>query len=118
MSSFPLYDSLYNSKEISKKDLTNAQKQEIVDKINTFDENGRNLVYALIIFHNIKECVDGNPHSYNLPYSGTREEIKKGKDNVTWNLNDFPIPLKHILYRFVLMHSQTMNENKDTERPV
>jgi hypothetical protein len=116
MSSFPLYDSLYNSKEISKKDLTNAQKQEIVDKINTFDENGRNLVYALIIFHNIKETAD--THSYSLPYSGTCEEIKKGKENVTWNLNDLPTPLKHILYRFVLMHSQTMNENKDTERPV
>ena len=52
MSTFPLYDNLI--KDVQKKDLTIKQKDEFVDKIKVIDNNGRDLVYALIQFYRIE----------------------------------------------------------------
>lgn len=105
MTSFPLYDSLI--KDIPKKDLTVKQKEEFVEKIEKIDENGRDLVYTLIQFYNIDNCDE--ELSEDLPYNGVREEIKKGKENLTWTFTDFPIKLRHLLYKFVVMHTQNMD---------
>jgi hypothetical protein len=110
MTNFPLYDNLI--KDISKKDLTVAQKEELVSKLNSIDDNGRDLVYALIQFYNIENIKERGDDEYSeeLPYEGTRVEVKKQKENLTWSLSDFPLRLRHILYKFVNMHSQTMKE--------
>ena len=47
MSGFPLYDNL--SKDLSaKKDLTVKQKTDLIKNINLIDQDGQELVYALI----------------------------------------------------------------------
>lgn len=104
--SFPLYDSL--ARDIPKKDLTVKQKEEFIEKFANIDENGRDLIYALIQFYNIEN--NDEELSEELPYSGIREKVKKGLENVTWNLIDLPQKLRHILYKFIQMHTQTMEE--------
>jgi len=107
MSSFPLYDSLI--KDIPKKDLLVKQKVEFMTKIKEVDDGGRDLVYALIQFYFIEN--EGNC-SENLPYKGKREEVKKGKENLTWTFTDFPIKLRQILFKFVRMHVHNMEEEQ------
>lgn len=105
MNSFPLYDSL--NKDIPKKDLLVKQKEEFMTNIKDVDSGGRDLIYALIQFYfivNEGNCVE------ELPYKGTREEVGNGKENLTWTFTDFPIKLRHILYKFALMHIQNMEE--------
>ena len=107
MSNFPLYDSL--NKNFPKKDLTVKEKEEFLNKIENIDEAGRDLVYALIQFYRIEN--EKELPSNVLPYKGIREETSKGKENVTWNFTDFPIKLRHILYKFIQMHTQSMEED-------
>jgi len=109
--SFPLYDSL--TRDLPKKDLSVAKKEEFIEKVKKIDQNGRELVYALIQFFNIKNCEE--ERSDDLPYGGSREEASKVKDNLSWSLTDFPIKLRHILYKFVNMHIQNMEEQ--SKRP-
>lgn len=104
--SFPLYDSL--ARDLPKKDLNVAEKEEFIEKVKKIDQNGRELVYALIQFYNIENCDE--ELSEDLPYGGSREEASKGKENLTWTLTDFPTKLRHILYKFVNMHIQNMEE--------
>lgn len=110
MTNFPLYNNL--NKDIPKKDLTVSQKEELVFKLNSIDDTGRDLVYALIQFCNIENTNENQENTYSdqLPYNGIREEVKKSRENLTWSLADLPIRLRHILYKFVNMHSQTMKE--------
>jgi hypothetical protein len=107
MSNFPLYDTL--NKDFSKKDLTVKEKEEFLDKIENIDETGRDLVYALIRFYSNENEKDYS--SDVLPYKGIRTETIKGKENLTWTFTDFPIKLRHILYKFIKMHSQSMEED-------
>ena len=104
--SFPLYDSL--AKNIPKKDLTVKQKEDISKKLGTIDDNGRNLVYALIQFSAAADA--GTLSSEELPYGGIREKATKGLENVTWNFLDLPQNLRHILYKFIKLHTKNMEE--------
>lgn len=107
MSNFPLYDSL--NRNLSKKDLTVKEKEEFLNKIENIDETGRDLVYALIQVYRIQNENDITLDI--LPYKGIREQTSKGKENVTWNFTDFPIKLRQILYKFIQMHTQSMEED-------
>jgi hypothetical protein len=107
MSNFPLYDSL--NKDFPKKDLTVKEKEEFLNKIENIDDTGRDLVYTLIQVYRSQNEKDISLDI--LPYKGIREEISKGKENVTWNFTDFPIKLRHILYKFIQMHTQSMEED-------
>lgn len=107
MSNFPLYDSL--NKDFPKKDLTVKEKEEFLNKIENIDDTGRDLVYTLIQVYRSQNEKDISLDV--LPYKGIREEISKGKENVTWNFTDFPIKLRHILYKFIQMHTQSMEED-------
>lgn len=107
MSNFPLYDSL--NKDFPKKDLTVKEKEEFLNKIENIDDTGRDLVYTLIQVYRSQNEKDISLDV--LPYKGIREEIRKGKENVTWNFTDFPIKLRHILYKFIQMHTQSMEED-------
>lgn len=114
MTTFPLYDSLI--KDIPKKDLTMAQKEDFIQQIEIMDEAGKDLIYTLIQIYNIKnEATDGKSPD-NLPYNGIQENLKKGKANLTWNFTEFPIPLRNILYKFVMLHIQKMSEESDRQK--
>ena len=99
---FPLYDSL--KKGISKKELTEKQKNLFIKKINTIDFFGHEMVYVLIqnyYFKNETETKD------KIPYKG--QILKK---NITWNLENLPLKLQKILYKFLNMHVKRMKEDK------
>jgi hypothetical protein len=105
--SFPLYDSLVQN--LPAKDLTTAQISEFMEKVQNIDEPGAELVYALVQYYNIMNCDEELGTS--LPYKGIYEEGKKGKGNLTWSFADFPQNLRHILYKFVCMHTRSMEED-------
>ena len=50
MSKFPLLDSL--SKDINNKDLSYAQKNTFIERIDKIDKEGHELIYALISIKN------------------------------------------------------------------
>lgn len=108
---FPLYTNL--SKDIPKKDLSVKQKEEFIEKISTIDDNGRDLVYVLIMFY-------ANDHKNDhkndkLPYDGIQEDYKKNLCNLTWNFSDFPQDLRHILYKFLKIHIKKRQEDENLE---
>jgi hypothetical protein len=102
MNKFPLYTNL--SKEIkSKRDLTIKQKEDFMNKILIIDDDGAELLYTLIRFYYIEET---NDQSCDVPYKGILN-----KKSIKFDLENFPFKLKHILYKFVNMHLDKMNEN-------
>jgi hypothetical protein len=108
MSNFPLYDNLV--KDIPKKDLTVQQKEEFISKVQDIDSKGRDLIFALIQFYRIEN--EDDKSSEDLPYKGIREENEKGLKNLTWSFTDFPLKLRHILHKFILIHVQSMEEEQ------
>jgi hypothetical protein len=108
--SFPLYDSL--NKNIPKKDLTAKQKQELLEKIKNMDKNGVELIYALIQFHYIKCDCQTSDKEDTIPYKGSSlKNEEKSTENITWNLNELPVSLRHILHKFTLIHYKKMQED-------
>ena len=114
MNSFPLFDSL--NKEIPKKDLTMKEKEEFVNKIQEIDDAGIDLVYALIQIYHIRNEKD--KLSEELPYKGKRYCVCKGKEDLSWTFTDFPITLRHILHKFIKMHMQSMEEEKERQKKI
>ena len=105
MSNFPLYDNM--SKDIKNRDLTLKQKDEFMRKIKKIDDNGAELVYALIrVFEN--ENSEETPGSFKLPYCGKYTS----KQDMKFDLDQLPLKLKQILYKFVTIHSKKMKEEK------
>lgn len=108
MNNFPLFDSL--NKDLPKKDLSVNEKEECVNKIQNIDSSGRDLIYALIQFYSITE--EKIQNSDELPYKGLKEEMSKGIQDLSWTFTDFPIKLRHILYKFIKVHTQSLEEDQ------
>jgi hypothetical protein len=102
MSGFPLYAQLRN--DLPKKDLSTKQKGEYITGFEELDEKGSELVYALIRAHQFEQCEGCIPEC--LPYEGTSNH-----QDVTFDLEGLPIPLKHILFKFVVVHIRSMKED-------
>lgn len=98
MNCFPLYDTLI-AKNIPKKDLSMRQKEEFISKISTTDMKGKQITFSLICVHYMKDMEDKKMEY--LPYNCSWSS----PDNYSWNFADFPIPLRHILYRYIIMHT-------------
>ena len=113
MSGFPLYDNL--SKDLSaKKDLTVKQKTDLIKNINFIDQDGQELVYALIYYYYINnETTNETTNETNTPpYKGKIEETPKNLQNITWNLGNFPIKLRVLLHNFLTMHMKKLAEDE------
>ena len=102
MSKFPLYDNL--SKDIANKDLSPSQKRSFIRKIKQIDDNGCELVYVLIRMYQIEN--DTNT-SFTVPYNGIFS-----KNDISFDLDQFPNKLKQLLYKFLKVHINKMNEEK------
>ena len=115
MSGFPLYDNL--SKDLSaKKDLTVKQKTDLIKNINLIDQDGQELVYALIYYYYINnETINENNIT---PYKGKTQETPKNLQNITWNLGNFPIKLRVLLHNFLTMHMKKLAEDGKREEAV
>lgn len=101
MSNFPLYDNLL-------KDLENTpiNKNKFIKLVKEFDNNGYEIIYALIKFYQCKNKNDSNISNIsNIPYGG-----KYNKNEVKFDYNEFPDNLKKILYKFTIMHTKIIKE--------
>jgi hypothetical protein len=99
---FPLYSTL--SLKLPKKDLTISQKSDLTTKLNNIDTEGAELIFALINCYYIDK---DKGDSMTIPYNG-----KLSPDKVDFDLSDLPIPLRHILYKFVSLHKKKIQEDK------
>ena len=103
MSSFPLYENFMKQLDENCKveDLSSEQKGIFIKNIKIIDKKGSELIYALIRTYQM----DNKLNLSNIPYNG----IKK-KDNIKFDLENFPYELKHLLYKFVNIHMEAMKE--------
>ena len=106
MSKFPLYDNLSN--KIPDKDLTTTQKNKFMKNIDIIDTNARELVYAIIKTYETEHTQQSDIH---IPFQG---EYKNNK--LTFNLEEFPNPLKQILFKFLNMNIKKIKEDKKIEK--
>jgi hypothetical protein len=107
MSKFPLYDSLFIN--IVDKDLTVAQKGTFIKRINKIDNNGHDLVYALIRMYQVENNEKNT--SFTLPYNGTYSDT-----DINFDLEKFPCDLKQILFKFLVIHIGKMKEERSAEK--
>ena len=99
MSGFPLYDNLI--KDLPKKDLSVAEKEQFILNIDNIDLNGRQLLYTLIVVFSQNNMMHSTDE---VPYKGAKEETKKGVYNFSWVFTKFPIKLRHLIVKFVHIH--------------
>ena len=95
---FPLYDNLYtNLPEI---DLTNKEKEFIVKQIKKFDNTIHERIYALIRCFQLNNSRDVSI----IPYCGKVSKIVNldgnAENNITFDIDKFPVDLKHIIHKF------------------
>lgn len=105
MSNFPLYDTLFNDTKDLVGDLPTKEKDEFMKLIKGIDENGEELIYAIIRCFQLENSEDKS--TFKLPYNGRYVEEK-----IEFDFNTLPIQLKHILLRFVRLHVKTKHERK------
>ena len=101
MSNFPLYDTL--SQDIENIDLTTKQKDEFMKLLKNIDVDGSERIYVLIRMFQLENSEDKT--TFKIPYGG-----KFVKNDIKFDLNDLPNELKQILYKFVVIHCKTMEE--------
>ena len=102
MQDFALYNTL--NKDLPSKDLTAANKAELVKSISTLSEHAIELVYALIKYHNINDKKNSDMYNYK------RQNVRNATADLSWNLNDLPIKLRNILFRFVQLEERRKGE--------
>ena len=101
MSNFPLYESL--SADVSNLDLTTKQKDEFMKLVKNIDIEGSERIYVLIRMFQLENSEDKS--TFKIPYGG-----KYIKTDLKFDFNDLPNELKHILYKFIKIHTSTMEE--------
>lgn len=106
MSKFPLYDSL--SKDIPEVDLTPTEKRLFIKRIEKIDKNGHELVYALVRMYQVE---NEENTSFTLPYNGTFVD-----GDIHFDLDKFPMYLKQILFKFLVVHIDKMKEERTIEK--
>ena len=114
MSGFPLYDNLI--KDIPKKDLSVKLKEKFVKNITKVNISGQELLYALIIVFHQQENQQELARNV-IPYNGESAEQKKtGVYNFSWVFTQFPIKLRHLLFKFMEIHLK--QQNTENQRKV
>lgn len=104
MNNFPLYTTL--SSKLPSKDLTVKQKNEIVKQIASFGEEQHKIIYTLIrCYYLDKDRGD----FLSLPYGAHLSKL----NTVEIDLLELPIPLRHILFKFITIHEKRLEEEKE-----
>lgn len=105
MNKFPLYDNM--KKGVSKKDLKIKEKEDFIEKIKNIDHNGAELIYALITSYNMETSKSKKKL---IPYQGEYDGKK-----ISFDLEEFPLMLKQILYKFLNIHLKAMMERAERD---
>ena len=101
MSNFPLYDNLLT--DLPVEEITSKQKDKFMKLVKDIDVNGSELIYALISVYQLENSEDKS--TFKLPYGG-----KFIKYDMNFDFNELPNQLKHMLLKFIQIHTKTMKE--------
>lgn len=94
----PVYSLIKNSlKDIDTKDLTDEEKQSLVQSINSIDQSGAELIYAIIRSYENDKGSDNT-----IPFNGRIQ-----KSGIRFELDNLDIMLKRILEKFVQIHNES-----------
>lgn len=102
---FPLYDSLM--RDTFNKELTIKQKKLFLTRIEEIDETGKEFIYALIKYHFVNTNKD--THQNDL-YKCKIVSTDRGLRDLTWDLNDLPMRLRQILFKFTEINQKRQEE--------
>ena len=102
---FPLYTTLLSN--LPQKDLTVVQKSGLVKKIANLDTEAHDLVFALIKCYFLEH---NTTDTFAIPYNGLL-----AKDRIDFDLLNFPIELRQLLYKFVTIHTKKLDEDKQIQ---
>ena len=105
MSNFPLYDSLCT--DLSILDMATKEKDEFIKIVKNIDVDGSERIMAIIRMYQQENSED----TFKIPYGG-----KYIKNDIKFDLNELPNELKNMLYKFVKIHSSTMEEEKKIKK--
>lgn len=106
MNTFPLYETLL--KDTVNKELTNKQKDILLERIQTLDLSGKELTYALIKSY-FERCEKKDAVGYLFDCEINTVD---GLSDFTWDLLKLPPRLKQILFKFTEMNQQRQAELK------
>jgi hypothetical protein len=106
MNTFPLYETLL--KDTVNKELTNKQKDVLLERIQTLDLSGKELTYALIKSY-FERCEKKDAVGYLFD---CEINTVNGLSDFTWDLMKLPPRLKQILFKFTEMNQQRQAELK------
>lgn len=109
-----LYENLSKSIKKKDKDLTIKQKDEFILNINRIDQEGIDLIYALIKFY---EKDTKNIVAEITKQNGSKDwELNFEYSTIDYDLDLFPTDLKQILYKFLQLHINKMLEESIKEQ--
>lgn len=96
----PVYNMLKNEVEsISDlSDLTDEQKQQLIDNVSKMDKTGHELLYVLIRSYDHEHTENAKANN-TLPFNSRIQ-----KTGIKFELDNMDIPLKHIIFKFSDMH--------------
>lgn len=104
MSTFPLYTTLISN--LPERDITLLEKKKLLQMIETLDEEGHELIFALI-----KSYQHDHGNDLGLPY---KAQIQKDSV-IAFNLMDLPPQLRRLLFKFAGMHSKKLEEDQQKQ---
>ncbi len=100
---FPLYSII--AEKVTENELTKAQKTKLVNEINSLDDDGHSIIYALIKNHySVQENFDKNKK--NKPYDCVFTD-----KNVQIDINMLPNKLQQIMKEFTKKHLRKMKDD-------
>lgn len=94
----PVYTLLKNSIQNPLVDLSDIDKQSLVQFINTIDKNGAELIYAII-----RSYENDNGGDSTIPFNGRIQ-----KSGIRFELENMDITCKKILFEFMKKHKEMM----------
>tara|TARA_Y100000389_G_C17211558_1_gene388756 strand:- start:102 stop:401 length:300 start_codon:yes stop_codon:yes gene_type:complete len=98
-------------KDLPSKKLTNKQKLDFLTKLKNINENGHEILYVLIrIFAKLKK----KDTSITPFKSNSNDE----KTEFTFDLNNFPNKLGQLLYKFIILHHNTTQNDLNIHKKI
>lgn len=108
--SFPLYDVLI--KGVVDQELTKDEKNKLMAIVPTLDQKGQDNIFTLIRVHGLKTNTGGN--IFEIPYDGQKVDSKvneKTTRDIKFNIDRLPNVVSQLVYKFALIHVDTMIED-------
>lgn len=102
--SFPLYDILYKDVDEGNSELTTDEKKTLIQMIHKTDDKCHETIFTIIRIYGLENNIND---MFQLPFDGQRTA---NKNNIKFDLEKFPNRLKRMLYNFIHMHNEKLNE--------